>query len=225
MAPAIFARSTRKCSRTRTTRIKFPTPGNVEVSDDAVSFRPFASLDMPPNPASGATAAIEWTTGWGCDVARYVRFSLSGCDGWCLLSEVRAVGPYLQVPAKLERSDAVVFGAFHPGASGPDADAFGALSGKLPSTMLWYAGWSKSFSENPGPVLDSLGARRMLLQVGWEPNGLTLDAILSGGQDASIEAWMDAARLAARPPWVRMMSEMNSTWVDWRWRAGQILLL
>ena len=56
----------------------------------------------------------------------------------------------------LERPEGVLFGAFHAGATAPDVTGFSQLSSKAPSTMLWYAGFTRSFEENPQPILDDL---------------------------------------------------------------------
>ena len=115
----------------------------------------------------------------------------------------------------LERPEGVLFGAFHAGATAPDVTGFSQLSSKAPSTMLWYAGFTRSFEENPQPILDDLANHGVVLQLGWEPNGLTLLEILEGRQDAYLHAWMAAAREDGHPFLVRMLSEMNANWTDW----------
>jgi len=105
--------------------------------------------------------------------------------------------------------DGALLGAFV--GTGPAADFEMALGRKL-SVRLSYYGWPHDFTG--GATSEDIAAGR-IPYITWEPQEVTLDAIISGSEDALIEQRALGLKAHGVPIMLRWAHEMNGDWYPW----------
>ena len=135
-----------------------------------------------------------------------------------------------QSPAMFEPPAGQVYhGAFpvsqnstNPGDYWLDPVTFENLAGKHLAIVLWYADWSRNFSNSVGNVITQyLKPEGRVIEVGWIPSQASLDDIINGALDNYLEKWFADARNLGEPIFLRFASEMNGDWVNYGgWQNG-----
>ncbi len=105
--------------------------------------------------------------------------------------------------------DGILLGLYYGDAS---ISATQQKLGRMPPLHLTYYAWSDDFTQ--GVTAEDLRSGRIPL-INWELYDITLDAILSGSQDALIQRRARAMKQLAKPVFLDFGAEMNGDWSPW----------
>lgn len=84
------------------------------------------------------------------------------------------------------------------------------------------APWNQAFAEAPLKLSRERGALPLM---DMDPDGVTLEEIVSGAKDASFTTWAKAVKSYGYPLFFRWAWEMNGTWFQWGEEAAEEPLL
>jgi hypothetical protein len=119
----------------------------------------------------------------------------------------------------------VALGAYIPGAPSQPSniDVYAALTGRMPSIVMWYQKWAPPFNDFDVTGADAIRARGAMPLISWEPRAThqnfdplwSLGSIVDGDHDAYIHRWTHEVAAWGYTVYVRPMHEMNGNWTSW----------
>jgi len=115
-------------------------------------------------------------------------------------------------------SDGVFVGIFTPGQPPAIMNTFAKVSGKKPTTVMWYENWTG----NPKiEEINRIHASGCTPHIVWEANNggsnntINLRAIIAGEQDAYITKYAQALAKTKGDVHLRIFHEFNGNWYPW----------
>ncbi len=94
-------------------------------------------------------------------------------------------------------------------------EAFEQSAEKPIGAHVYYVGWDDQSWDYVSAQLEVLDPLNIRAQIVWEPWDTSLDAIVSGSEDARIDTFAVGAREYGKPFFLRFAHEMNGDWYSW----------
>jgi hypothetical protein len=89
---------------------------------------------------------------------------------------------------------------------------FTTTAGKQPNLVGYYSGWGEPFKASFAQTVQRQGAVTI---VQWDPTGVSVATIASGGYDAYLRSFATSVRAFGHPVIIGFGHEMNAYWYSW----------
>ena len=89
---------------------------------------------------------------------------------------------------------------------------FTEVAGKQPNLVGYYSGWEEHFQTPFAETVRKHGAATIMQ---WDPTGVSVSKIASGGYDSYLRSFADSVRKFGHPVVIGFGHEMNAYWYSW----------